>query len=129
MIERITVPGLSQPPGYSHVVVARAGRLVTTAGAVPLDSEGNLVGPGDLVAQARQVLNNLALALDSVGAEGGDVLKTTVYVVSESREDLATVWRVVQESAVAEAASTLLGVSLLGYEGQLVEIEAIAALE
>ncbi len=127
MIERITVPGLSQPPGYSHAVVARAGRLVTTAGAVPLDPEGNLVGPGDLVAQARQVLNNLALALGSVGAEGSDVLKTTVYVVSESREDLATVWRVVQESGVADAASTLLGVSLLGYEGQLVEIEAIAA--
>ena len=129
MIERITVPGLSEPPGYSHAVVTRAGRLVTTAGAVPLDSEGNLVGPGDLAAQARQVLNNLALALDSVGAEGGDVLKTTVYVVSENREDLATVWRVVQGSAVAVAASTLLGVSLLGYEGQLVEIEAIAALE
>ena len=127
MIERVTVPGLSQPPGYSHVVVARAGRLVTTAGAVPLDSEGNLVGPGDLVAQARQVLNNLALALGSVGAEGSDVLKTTVYVVSENREDLATVWRVVQESLVADAASTILGVCLLGYEGQLVEIEAIAA--
>ena len=128
MIERVTVPGLSQPPGYSHAVVARPGRLVTTAGATPLDSEGNLVGPGDLVAQARQVLNNLALALGSVGAEGSDVLKTTVYVVSENREDLATVWRVVQESVVADAASTLLGVSLLGYEGQLVEIEAIAAL-
>jgi hypothetical protein len=36
---------------------------------------------------------------------------------------------VVQESVVADAASTLLGVSLLGYEGQLVEIEALAALE
>ena len=39
-------------------------------------------------------------------------------------------WRVVQEeSDVADAASTLLGVSLLGYEGQLVEIEALAVLE
>jgi hypothetical protein len=36
------------------------------------------------------------------------------------------VWRVIQESEVAAAASTLLGVSLLGYEGQLVEVEAIA---
>ena len=78
------------------------------------------------IAQTRQVLENLALALGSVGAEGSDVLKTTVYVVSENREDLATVWRVVQESEVADAASTLLGVSLLGYEGQLVEVEAIA---
>jgi enamine deaminase RidA (YjgF/YER057c/UK114 family) len=53
-----------------------------------------------------------------------------IYVVSEDREDLAAVWRVVQEeSDVADAASTLLGVSLLGYEGQLVEIEALAVLE
>ena len=120
---------MSRPPGYSHVVVASGKRLVTTAGAVPLDGEGDLVGPGDRAAQTRQVLGNLMSALESVGARGSDVLKTTVYVVAEDGEDLAAVWRVVQESEVAEAASTLLGVSLLGYEGQLVEIEAIAVLE
>jgi enamine deaminase RidA (YjgF/YER057c/UK114 family) len=81
------------------------------------------------VAQAQQVLENLVLALRAVGARGGDVVKTTVYVASENREDLATVWRVVQGSEMADAASTLLGVSLLGYEGQLVEIEATAVLE
>jgi enamine deaminase RidA (YjgF/YER057c/UK114 family) len=122
MIERTEVPGLGQPPGYSHVVVASGGRLVTTAGAVPL-------GPADCVAQAKQVLDNLTLAPGSVGAKGSDVLKTTVYVATENREDLAAVWRVIQGSEVADAASTLLGVSSLGYEGQLVEIEAIAVLE
>jgi enamine deaminase RidA (YjgF/YER057c/UK114 family) len=129
MIERTNVPGLSQPPGYSQVVVASGGRLVTTAGAVPLGPAGDLVGPGDCVAQAKQVLDNLTLALGAVGAKGSDVLKTTVYVASENREDLAAVWRVIQGSEVADAASTLLGVSSLGYEGQLVEIEAIAVLE
>jgi len=129
MIERTNVPGLSQPPGYSHVVVASGGRLVTTARAVPLGPEGDLEGPGDCVAQAEQVLDNLTLALGAVGAKGSDVLKTTVYVASENREDLAAVWRVIQGSEVAHAASTLLGVSSLGYEGQLVEIEAIAVLE
>ena len=129
MIQRTNVEGLSEPPGYSHAVVASGGRLVTTAGAVPLDPEGNLVGPGDCVAQAKQVLENLALALGAVGAQGSDVLKTTVYVASENREDLVAVWRVVQGSEVADAASTLLGVSMLGYEGQLVEIEATAVLE
>ncbi len=104
MIERKNAPGLSEPPGYSHVVVASGERLVTTAGAVPLDAEGNL------------------------GAKGSDVLKTTVYVVAGDREDLAAVWRVVQGSEVAAAASTLLGVALLGYKGELVEIEAIAVL-
>jgi enamine deaminase RidA (YjgF/YER057c/UK114 family) len=128
VIEHFNAPGLSDPPGYSHVAVASGGRLVVTAGAVPLDADGNLVGCRDYVAQARQVLDNLALALQAAGAGGQDVLKTTVYVVAEDREDLTVVWRVVQESEVAAAASTLLGVSLLGYEGQLVEVEAIAAI-
>ena|SRR5215210_679333 len=126
MIERINASGLSETPGYSHVAVALEGRLVLTAGAVPLDADGDLVGRGDYVAQTRQVLDNLGLALQAAGARGEEVLKTTVYVVAEDRADLFEVWRVVQESDVAAAASTLLGVSLLGYEGQLVEVEAIA---
>ena len=125
-VERINVAGLSAPPGYSHAAVASEGRLVVTAGAVPLDPDGNLVGSEDYVAQTRQVLDNLALALEAAGAKTDDVLKTTVYVVTEDRADLTSVWQVVQESGVAAAASTLLGVSLLGYEDQLVEIEAIA---
>jgi enamine deaminase RidA (YjgF/YER057c/UK114 family) len=126
MNEHINAPGLSDPPGYSHGVVASGGRLVVTAGAVPLDADGNLVGRGDYVAQTRQVLDNLGLALGAAGTRGEDVLKTTVYVVTGDREDLTGVWRVIQDSGVAAAASTLLGVSLLGYEGQLVEVESIA---
>ncbi len=128
MIECRTVPDLSLPPGYSHVAVASGGRLVTTAGAVPLDANGELVGPGDYVAQTRQTVANLERALGAVGATGDAVLKTTVYVVATERADLSLVWTVVQESVFAAAASTLLGVSLLGYKGQLVEIEAIAVL-
>jgi enamine deaminase RidA (YjgF/YER057c/UK114 family) len=129
MIERTNAPGLSQPPGYSHVVVASGGRLVTTAGAVPLDAEGNLVGAGDLLVQARQTLENLALALEAGGATAQDVIKITVYVVAGARADLGSVWNAVQESDIAGAASTLLGVSMLAIEGQLVEIEAVALLE
>ena len=129
MIERTNAPGLSQPPGYSHAVVASGSRLVTTAGAVPLDAEGNLVGAGDLLVQARKALENLALALEAVGARGREVIKMTVYVVAAERADLGVVWGAVQQSGVAGAASTLLGVSMLAIEGQLVEIEAIAVLE
>ena len=127
-MERMNAPGLSDTPGYSHAAVAQKGGLVLTAGAVPLDADGDLVGPGDYAAQTRQVLDNLGLALEAAGSRGAAVLKTTVYVVAEKREDLSEVWRVVQESEVAAAASTLLGISLLGYEGQLVEIEAIAVI-
>ena len=129
MIERINALGLSHPPGYSHVVVASGRRLITTAGAVPLDAEGNLVGSGDLLVQVRQTLENLTLALEAVGARGQDVIKLTVYVVAGERADLGAVWDAVQESDIAGTASTLLGVSMLAIEGQLMEIEAIAVLE
>ena len=66
--------------------------------------------------------------LEAAGASGEDVLKTTVYVASTDRADLVACWEEVQRSSLAAAASTLLGVALLGYAGQLVEIEAIAVL-
>jgi enamine deaminase RidA (YjgF/YER057c/UK114 family) len=127
MIERRNADGLFAPPGYSHVAAAE-GRLVLTAGAVPLDAEGHLVGEGDVVAQTAQVLTNLEAQLAAAGARPEHVLKTTVYVVAEAREELSAVWEVVRASPFAPAASTLLGVSLLGYPGQLVEVEAVAVI-
>ena len=127
-VQRLLVPELFSPPGYAHVAVAPAGRLVMTAGAVPLDGEGNVVGVGDVRLQARQTLDNLMRQLAAAGAGGDDVLKTTVYVASTDRADLVAVWEEVQRSPVAAAASTLLGVALLGYPEQLVEIEAVAVL-
>ena len=127
-IERLTVPGLAPPPGYAHVAVASGSRLVTTAGAVPLDAEGSLVGAGDVRRQAEQTIENLLRQLAAAGVPADDVMKTTVYVASSDRADLLAAWDVVQGSPITAAASTLLGVALLGYDGQLVEIEAIAAV-
>lgn len=125
-VRRFDAPGLSGPPGYSHVATG-SGRLVFTAGAVPLDAAGNLVGPGDHRLQTEQVLHNLMAALDAAGARPGDVAKTTVYVVGE-HDALVAAWDVVRASSVGRAPSTLLGVQLLGYRGQLVEIEAVAVV-
>jgi enamine deaminase RidA (YjgF/YER057c/UK114 family) len=127
-IERHTSPALFPPPGYAHAVVSHGATTVWTAGGVPLDRDGALVGPGDVTAQAEQVLANLTVALEAAGAAPADVVRTTVYVVTSDRSDLGAAWGAVQASPYAAAASTLLGVSLLGYEGQLVEIEATAVL-
>jgi enamine deaminase RidA (YjgF/YER057c/UK114 family) len=128
VVERLTVPSLASPPGYAHVAVASGARLVVTAGAVPLDATGKLVGAGDVRRQAQQTLANLMEQLGAAGAGADAVLKTTVYVASTDRTDLVAVWDVVQASPLAAAASTLLGVALLGYTDQLVEIEAVAVL-
>lgn len=128
-IERSNHPELAPPPGYSHVVSSARNRLVVSAGAVPLDADGNLVGAGDVAAQARKTLENLALALEAAGATPRDAMKTTVYVAAGEPGDLTLAWDAVQNSGFHDAASTLLGVSMLGYAGQLVEIEAVAAIE
>jgi enamine deaminase RidA (YjgF/YER057c/UK114 family) len=58
-----------------------------------------------------------------------DVVKTTVYVASTQREDLVAAWNVVSGVFGAhDVPSTLVGVAVLGYPDQLVEVEAVAVL-
>ena len=125
--EPVNPPALYAGTPYDYAAVAPEGGLVFTAGACPLDAQGEVVAPGDLHAQARQTLDNLALALSAAGSSLEQVLKTTVYVAGGDRSDLLTVWDVVEERfGAARPPSTLLGVSCLGYRDQLVEIEAVA---
>jgi len=114
---------------YAYAAVVTPGSLVFTAGACPLDAAGDVVAPGDYAAQAEQVMANLVVALRASGAELADVAKSTVYVASSRREDLVAVWNVVRAAfGDHDAPSTLLGVGMLGYPDQLVEVEAVAAL-
>ena len=113
-------------PGASPGNPADA-RLVFLAGACPLDAEGATVAVGDVAGQARQVMANLATALEGAGAELSDVLKTTVYVATTDRADLVAAWDVVREAfGDHDAPSTLVGVTVLGWPDQLVEVEAVA---
>ena len=118
---------LFQGVPYAYASVAPEGGLVFTAGACPLDAEDHVVAIGDHERQARQAIENLKAALTEFGAGLDDVLKTTVYVVAQERSELVRTWTVVEEAfAPARPPSTLLGVSLLGYPDQLVEVEAVA---
>jgi len=115
---------------YAYAAITPPGaRLVFTAGACPLNAAGETVAPGDVAAQAEQVMDNLRLALRAAGAELHDVVKTTVYVASQHEKVLSTTWEVVRRHfGEHDAPSTLLGVSVLGYHDQLVEVEAVAVL-
>lgn len=131
MLSRVTVPSLFPPPGYAHASVVEAGaRVAFLAGAVPLDAEGKIVGEGDPVRQAEQVIANLGEQLRAVGSDFAHVVATDVYVVSDEPGVLSAVWRVVEASGLSLGphASTLLGVTCLGYTGQLVEITATAVV-
>jgi enamine deaminase RidA (YjgF/YER057c/UK114 family) len=125
--ELINPPELYGGAPYSYLAVAPEGGVVFAAGACPIDAEGRVTEPGDVPAQARRTLDNLKLALGAAGCSLDHVLKTTVYVASSDRTDLLAAWAVVESEFGSDGPpSTLLGVAALGYDLQLVEIEAVA---
>ena len=129
MITRHNPTQLHNPPGYHHVTVVESGRLAFLAGQCPLDAFGALVGAGDL--QIDQVAANAAAVLAAVGARPDQVVRSVIYVVSDDNSVLAAAWRQLTLSVIGSAfttASTLLGVTRLGFSGQLVEVDLTAAL-
>lgn len=113
---------------YDYGSVVRQGSLLFTAGACPLDQNGTVVAPGDPEAQAVTTLANLEAILALHGAGIRHLVRTTIYVVG-AHEDLVAVWGVISSGlAPHRPPSTLLGVGMLGYANQLVEIDGIAAL-
>ena len=123
----IRADGLYRGAPYAYAAIAPPGSLIFTAGACPIDADGVVTAPGDYVRQAEHAMANLVTALAATGAGLTDVLKTTVYVASANRADLVSTWQVVAAAfGEHDAPSTLLGVTVLGYSGQLVEIEAVA---
>ncbi|MFF9643140.1 RidA family protein [Kitasatospora aureofaciens] len=113
---------------YAAVVDAPA-RSLWLAGACPLDEEGRTVAVGDYEGQTHQVMRNLTTVLEDAGAGFTDIARTTVYVASSDQADLVKVWNVYREYlGEHDAPSTLLGVTVLGYADQLVEVEAVAVL-
>jgi enamine deaminase RidA (YjgF/YER057c/UK114 family) len=126
-VERIQPDGLSKPPTYTQVV--KAGNTVYIAGQVAQDENGQLVGPGDFVAQATQVFENLKTALAAAGAGFGNLVKTTVFVTDPRyREAL----RDVRSTYLADSplpASTLVVVAGLAQPEYLLEIEAVAVID
>jgi len=122
-------PGdLSAPAGYSHVVTIPAGRLVWTAGQVPMDADRNVVAIGDWERQTRAVFENVGRALRAGGAGWPDVVKLTLFVVDASA--LETI-RAVRDEFVDTASpptSSLVQVAALFHPDVLIEVEAVAWL-
>jgi enamine deaminase RidA (YjgF/YER057c/UK114 family) len=130
-ITRINPERLHETAGYAHVTIVEAGRLAVLAGQCPLDRNGRVVAPTDILAQVDQVVANAMAALAAAGAQPEQVIRSTVYVVSDDPGVLAALWKRLRTSAVGPAltsASTVIGVSALGYRDQLVELDLTATL-
>ena len=129
-LELINPDELPTPTSYTQVIAATGSRLVFVAGQVADDAQGNLVGPGDLPAQARQAFANVERALAAAGATPEQVARITIYVVHHRPEYLTEISNA--RAAVFgdhRPADTLVGVEALAEPGYLIEVEAIAVGE
>jgi 2-iminobutanoate/2-iminopropanoate deaminase len=117
------VPGMSEPVShFCHVVTV--GRMVFVSGCVASDASGKVVGGNDVVAQARQVHENIKRCLTAAGATFADICKVTVYVKNMAdREKINTVRK--EYFGASKPASTLIEVSRFVSSDYLLEIEAI----
>jgi 2-iminobutanoate/2-iminopropanoate deaminase len=127
-VKRTNPPTLSKPTGYTHVVeVTGPGKTIYIAGQIALDKDGNVVGAGNMKAQAEQVFKNLQAALDAAGAKFSDVVKMNTYVTDMEQ---APAVREVRARYFGDTvpASTLVQVVRLARPEFLLEIEVIAAV-
>ena len=117
--------------GYSHAIKASGGSLVHCAGQVAWDKHYNIVGEGDVGAQARQAMNNLGEVLAAAGASPANVVRMRTYVVNHRPEYLKPIGAAIAQffGDIAPPANTLIGVQSLALPEFLIEIEMTAQID
>ncbi|WP_420365853.1 Rid family hydrolase [Curtobacterium sp. L3-7] len=130
VVRLIRSAALSDAAEYAYAATAPSGtRFVFLAGACPLEADGSTAAVGDYAGQAAKCVETMQEALRAAGATTEDVISTRVLVASARQADLVAAWEVVRDAfGTHDVPSTLLGVTVLGYDDQLVEIEAVAAV-
>jgi reactive intermediate/imine deaminase len=118
------VEGQAEP--ISHFTDAvRAGEFLYVSGIVAVDGHGDLVGGDDVVAQTRQVFENMRAVLGAAGCGFADVVKVTIFLTDVDDRPLINPVR--QEVfGATRPASTLVEVPRLAVDGAKVEIECVA---
>jgi 2-iminobutanoate/2-iminopropanoate deaminase len=124
-------PDAVHPPigTYSHAVRVESAEAtwIHVSGQIANDVDGELVGPGDLRAQTRQVFENLKAILAANGATFADVVKIGTYLTT--LDDLAGMREVRSEYLTSEPpASTAVQVMALVVPDALIEIDLVAAV-
>jgi 2-iminobutanoate/2-iminopropanoate deaminase len=127
-IKRTNPQSLSQPTGYTHVVeTVGPVKMVYISGQIAFDASGNVVGPGDMKAQAEQVFKNLDAALKAAGATFADIVKMNSYITDMSKAQAVREVRARYFGNVTPA-STFVEVKGLARPELMLEIEVIGAV-
>ncbi len=134
-MQKINPPALFEPLGAQHVhvtVMAPTSKIAFIAGQVAFAKNGDLIGKGDLKAQCEQCFANVRDALPAINAAPKDIAKLTIYVVDYKPDQfpiVAGAGATVFGDEWPVTATALFGVTSLGLDDFLVEIEAVVEIE
>ncbi len=128
MADAFNPPGVVEPFGvFSQGALQGDGEILRVAGQVAWDEGGEVVGKGDIVAQTRQVLENIRTIVSSVGGTMDDIISVTVYVTELG--GLTEIHTVRSEFfSKPYPASTLVQVAGLVHSDLLIEMSAVAVI-
>ena len=127
----LNFPGAPTPKSYHHVIATEPGRMIFLSGQVAFDSDRNIVGENDVVAQTRQTMRNLKAAVETGGGQISDILQITTHVVDYDPKQLDDITGTIAEFFEPKClpTNTLVGVSSLSTPGLMIEIGGIAITE
>ena len=115
----------TQTVSFSLGVVGE-GRIIFTSGITARDSDGEVIGKGDMRAQMEMSFQNVGDVLRAAGTDFGNVLKWTMYTTDI--DEFSKNADVYKRHFINRPASTLVEVRRLIFPEMLVEIEAVALL-
>jgi 2-iminobutanoate/2-iminopropanoate deaminase len=113
---------------YHHYIrVDNPGSLIFLSGQLARDTEGKLVGAGDMAEQTRQCIRNMRTVLESAGGTLDDIVSIVVYTtdVRQFKEIVAARMEFFRDKLPT---STIVEVNHLADPGLLIEFQAVAAL-
>lgn len=120
---------------YKEIIASgvQAGDVITLSGQVSVSDAGELIGSGDLVAQARQAYENVRAVLAAFDAPPDSIIDEIWFVrdmadTMAKAGDMDAVRKEVLGPSIVDVSHTLIGVAALAEPGYLIEVKCIARL-
>ena len=116
--------------GFSQIAIANPGKLVFISGQVAWDENFKITGENNLETQTRKAIDNLKIAVESVGGTMENIMMLRIYIVDYQPENGSMINSILKENFGTDnpPASTWINVKGLANDGFLVEIEAQAVI-
>ncbi len=129
-IDHLNPDGLHKNPAFSQMVSVKGlPQTIYIGGQNAVNAKGEIIAKGDLAGQALQILKNLEIALQAIGANPANLVKWNIYVVEgQDPRRAIEVFGKHWGRRYLPPAITVLFVSGLANPDFLMEIDAIAVV-